>query len=969
MRKEVIKKFISNNNKYIKKEITKNNFSTASKNKRDLDNKIKEILEEEMNKECFDCGELNPKYISINNGIFLCFNCIKLHHQFPSGISIIKNNNLYLLNSKEILYLYYGGNNRLNNFVNYEYPGLQNYQPNILYITQAMFYYRNRLNSMVCKRKKPSKPIPLYAYKLIGENTDKYSKNRFLFENSNFDNSNDDIYNINNNVQTTENNKTFKYNKNSKSPEIKFGSSYINNSINNTFNINANWNDNKINSSRDKNEYNNNFFEEMKNIFKHQKTKANLTLKVNEKNKVKDIKIKGVPVSGQVFTHQACLSDTVFLPNNNILSFNSINNYKNKYLKRNDTKRIHTHLNNSVKMVEKEKNNNNSVQVYKKPRMPNNSFSKNYEQNNTNESNNKINSNKIKKSKINRKSNSIINGMSKFSLKKASLGEYLFQSQIDNKFLPSNGYFYLKSNQYMENIGEISMNEKDNSYKNKYNKKLNNYFNKFIEGKKRIIEKEISFTHPNHKNLKINTLEENFIKDYMDSKNLKRKYEIQKYSTIKSVNNDNINNTMNSIITVNRTEYQTRNTNSNNTNTNTNTNNVNTNNNTASLGEENRNFIKVIKKSMGKRNNSDVNWKKLQNFNEKNKKSRNNNFNIRKHITYQENNNKIKKYLNSNKDHDESKRILKAIQDKKEQEILEKQALEKLLLDENALFNNELDIDIENLNKSVEVCNSKRKNSNIYISDNSIEVNNKNVETCKNKNNKKKYIHNSYKSFSKDVKIKEICIKFKYPNEDSYFYNKKNCTDLIISPISKISNNKKKNNQINNKTIPNEFLKELKNLINNRNNKYKENNIIKNDNKNRFNFINKTKSFNLNYNKIKSNKDNKDMQTIEISDHKTNKNNYNILQHNSIRNKYKLKTLLSLEKANDNNDNKKVKIEKLNYRSLRFKNHKSNIIKYEDINVNIKNNKDINISEDYWNINQLGEIDIYSDIINFELGK
>ena len=67
-------------------------------------------------------------------------------------------------------------------------------------------------------------------------------------QNSNFDSSNDDIYNINNHVQTNENNKIFKYNKNSKSPEIKFGSSYINNSINNTFNINTNWNDNKINS-------------------------------------------------------------------------------------------------------------------------------------------------------------------------------------------------------------------------------------------------------------------------------------------------------------------------------------------------------------------------------------------------------------------------------------------------------------------------------------------------------------------------------------------------------------------------------------------------------------------------------------------------------------------------------------------------------------------------------------------------
>ena len=81
---------------------------------------------------------------------------------------------------------------RLNNFVNYEFPGLQNYQPNILYRTQAMNYYRNRLNAMVFKTNKPEKPNSVYAYKLIGENIDKYSKNRLLFENPNNNNNKTD---------------------------------------------------------------------------------------------------------------------------------------------------------------------------------------------------------------------------------------------------------------------------------------------------------------------------------------------------------------------------------------------------------------------------------------------------------------------------------------------------------------------------------------------------------------------------------------------------------------------------------------------------------------------------------------------------------------------------------------------------------------------------------------------------------
>ena len=51
----------------------RNSITKLHLNKNEL---IEEIQNEEMNKECFDCGSENPEYISINNGIFLCKNCI-----------------------------------------------------------------------------------------------------------------------------------------------------------------------------------------------------------------------------------------------------------------------------------------------------------------------------------------------------------------------------------------------------------------------------------------------------------------------------------------------------------------------------------------------------------------------------------------------------------------------------------------------------------------------------------------------------------------------------------------------------------------------------------------------------------------------------------------------------------------------------------------------------------------------------
>ena len=152
-------------NKNPKKNSTQSNFFLDSLAKK---KKLKEILSIEMNQECFDCGRPDPEYISINNGIFICKSCVLIHYEFSEEISTIKPK-LDFLTDEEILYLYKGGNNRLLNFVTLEFPGLQNYTPEILYKTRAMQYYRDRLKYYIGIRQKPSKPDDLLAYKFIND--------------------------------------------------------------------------------------------------------------------------------------------------------------------------------------------------------------------------------------------------------------------------------------------------------------------------------------------------------------------------------------------------------------------------------------------------------------------------------------------------------------------------------------------------------------------------------------------------------------------------------------------------------------------------------------------------------------------------------------------------------------------------------------------------------------------------------
>lgn len=133
--------------------------------------KIKEIKNNELNKECFDCGAGYPEYISINNGIFICKECLNIHNNFPKQISNTLKNNLSSLNSKELEFMYLGGNQKLLEFINYEYPQLQRYKISILYQTKAMQYYRNNLHYLVYGGIKPIKPNEkINAYELININ-------------------------------------------------------------------------------------------------------------------------------------------------------------------------------------------------------------------------------------------------------------------------------------------------------------------------------------------------------------------------------------------------------------------------------------------------------------------------------------------------------------------------------------------------------------------------------------------------------------------------------------------------------------------------------------------------------------------------------------------------------------------------------------------------------------------------------
>ena len=161
---------------------------------------MNQILNQKMNLICFDCRKKIPKYISINNAIFLCSNCALIHKKnFPDKISSIIENNLNLLSLNYLNILSVGGNQNLDNFINYVFPGLQNYPPKILYLTQALNYYRDNLKYKINLGTEPLCPNELTAYKIVSENGLTNIREKNIIYSNDLNNSLDNTYSKNDN--------------------------------------------------------------------------------------------------------------------------------------------------------------------------------------------------------------------------------------------------------------------------------------------------------------------------------------------------------------------------------------------------------------------------------------------------------------------------------------------------------------------------------------------------------------------------------------------------------------------------------------------------------------------------------------------------------------------------------------------------------------------------------------------------
>ena len=111
---------------------------------------IPEILSLPGNSNCCDCNSLNPKWASLNNGVFLCLKCAGVHRSLGVDISTIRSLQIDSWTDKQILYLSKGGNDKFKkNLSDYQIP--PDSQTDLKYKSKASDYYRKVLKNEVEK--------------------------------------------------------------------------------------------------------------------------------------------------------------------------------------------------------------------------------------------------------------------------------------------------------------------------------------------------------------------------------------------------------------------------------------------------------------------------------------------------------------------------------------------------------------------------------------------------------------------------------------------------------------------------------------------------------------------------------------------------------------------------------------------------------------------------------------------------
>jgi hypothetical protein len=118
------------------------------------------------NSKCFDCNEVNPSWVSLNFGLFICLNCAGHHRSLGTHITSVRSIELDAFQPSYLVFLELGGNQSFRDYLQNIPLNIEFSSPTKKYGVPEVLYYSEILKAKVESRE----PIPFdrdYWFSLV----------------------------------------------------------------------------------------------------------------------------------------------------------------------------------------------------------------------------------------------------------------------------------------------------------------------------------------------------------------------------------------------------------------------------------------------------------------------------------------------------------------------------------------------------------------------------------------------------------------------------------------------------------------------------------------------------------------------------------------------------------------------------------------------------------------------------------